>query len=264
MVQFKQTNIMFVKTKSCPKDVSEWRTREKNFNCSYPKEVYHCLSDGYGRLGETCIKGLASWVEKDYCPEYNMDTNNVNTVPCHGTTDCPSKAFKSNEVYEYPVCVQEGTTLMNGGPSSLSKDVIALSVAAGVFVLLVVLSVMALLCYRKRRSQETRNRKEEKIHLLSADIPPFYKTSIFHKANAFLKDGGKILCLIGEWGSGKSTTAKEVYMSITGRTPAVIEDILKFDVSTCQDSIIVEEALPRESISEIETSDIVEKMISLC
>ncbi|XP_062595908.1 uncharacterized protein LOC134257288 [Saccostrea cucullata] len=53
-------------------------------------------------------------------------------------------------------------------------------------------------------------------------------------------------------------------MSITGRTPVVIEDILKFDVSTCQDSIIVEEPLPRENISEIETRDILEKIISLC
>ncbi|XP_062612801.1 uncharacterized protein LOC134274542 [Saccostrea cucullata] len=124
--------------------------------------------------------------------------------------------------------------------------------------------MIAVVCYRKRRTHKKRNEKEENIHLLPLDIPPFYKTSIFHKANAFLKDGGKILCLIGEWGSGKSTMAKEVYMSRTGRTPVVIEDILKFDVSTCQDSFIVEEPLPRESISDKETRDIVEKMISLC
>ncbi|XP_062595909.1 uncharacterized protein LOC134257291 [Saccostrea cucullata] len=114
---------MFVKTKSCPKDVNEWKTREKNFNCSYPKEVYHCLSDGYGSLGETCIKGLASWVEKDYCPEYNRDTNNVNTVPCNGTTDCPSEAFKSNEVYKYPVCVQEGYKSTTNIPRTIRNEI---------------------------------------------------------------------------------------------------------------------------------------------
>ncbi|XP_061178306.1 uncharacterized protein LOC133186937 [Saccostrea echinata] len=105
--------------------------------------------------------------------------------------------------------------------------------------------------------------KDEQIPLLIKETP-FFKTSTFHEANSFLKDGGKILCLIGKWGSGKSTTAKNVYKSLTGRQPIVIEDILKFDVSSCQDSIIVEEPLPREDISDEEENNRVEKIIYLC
>ncbi|XP_061178568.1 uncharacterized protein LOC133187227 [Saccostrea echinata] len=111
--------------------------------------------------------------------------------------------------------------------------------------------------------EKSPNEKDEQIPLLIKETP-FFKTSTFHEAISFLKDGGKILCLIGKWGSGKSTTAKKVYKSLTGRRPIVIEDILKFDVSSCQDSIIVEEPLPREDISDEEKNNRVEKIIYLC
>ncbi|XP_061178038.1 uncharacterized protein LOC133186757 [Saccostrea echinata] len=140
---------MFLVTKSCPRDVRGWKTRGKNFNCSNPNEVYHCLPDENGRLGETCTKGPAGWVEKDFCPEYNRDTNDVNTVPCHISTDCPDEAFKTNEVYKYPVCLQGSSSAHDGGTSSLPWHIIG--VAVGVIALLVVFSVVALICYRKRR-----------------------------------------------------------------------------------------------------------------
>ncbi|XP_062591910.1 uncharacterized protein LOC134253400 [Saccostrea cucullata] len=150
-----------------------------------------------------------------------------------------------------------------GSTSSLPWPIIG--VAVGVFIL-VVFCVIALLCYRKRRSQKIPSGIkgiDEQIPLLARE-KPFYKTSTFHEAVRFLKDGGKILCLTGKRGSGKSTTAKEVYMSCTGVKPILIEDILMFDVSSCQESVIVEEPLPREDISDIEKSNRIEKIIALC
>ncbi|XP_062619806.1 uncharacterized protein LOC134281334, partial [Saccostrea cucullata] len=153
------------------------------------------------------------------------------------------------------------SVVYDGDPSSLPW--LYIGVSFGVLVLLLVLSVVAVVCYRKRRSQETPRGKDEQIPLLSRGTP-FYKTSTFHEACEFLKNDGKILCFIGKWGSGKSATAKQVYKSFTGREPVVIEDILNFDVSTCQDSVIVEEPFPSDDIPDVERSDILKKLISLC
>ncbi|XP_062592045.1 uncharacterized protein LOC134253538 [Saccostrea cucullata] len=125
------------------------------------------------------------------------------------------------------------------------------------------LQVVSFVCYRKRRSQEASKGKDEQIPLLFKETP-FYKTSTFHEACEFLKNDGKILCFIGKWGSGKSATAEQVYTSFTEREPVVIKDILNFEVSTCQESVIVEEPLPSEDVPDVERSDILKRLITLC
>lgn len=68
---------------------------------------------------------------------------------------------------------------------------------------------------------------------------PFYKTSAYYEGVTFLGNGGKILCLEGLWGSGKTSTAKQVYMAVTNSTTIIISDLLAFDARKHYKPIIV-------------------------
>lgn len=46
----------------------------------------------------------------------------------------------------------------------------------------------------------------------------------------FIKNGGKLLCLIGQWGSGKTSTAQQVYIAVNNTQPIVTKNCLTFDV----------------------------------
>lgn len=82
---------------------------------------------------------------------------------------------------------------------------------------------------------------------------PFYKTSAYYEGVTFLGNGGKILCLEGLWGSGKRSTAKQVYMAVTNSTPIIISDLLAFDASKHYKPIIVSQAsLKGKSPEELE------------
>lgn len=79
---------------------------------------------------------------------------------------------------------------------------------------------------------------------------PFYKTSAYYEGVTFLDNGGKILCLEGLWGSGKRSTAKQVYMAVTNSTPIIISDLLTFDASKHYKPIIVSQAFLKEKSHE--------------
>lgn len=51
------------------------------------------------------------------------------------------------------------------------------------------------------------------------DNEPFHQTAVFHEAKQYLEIGGKFQILSEMWGSGKPKTAKEVYRSLTGKSP---------------------------------------------
>lgn len=61
-------------------------------------------------------------------------------------------------------------------------------------------------------------------------MEPFHKSAAFYEGVRFIQNGGKLLCLIGQWGSGKTSTAKHLYMSVTDTHPTVIRNPLIFDV----------------------------------
>lgn len=81
---------------------------------------------------------------------------------------------------------------------------------------------------------------------------PFYKTSAYYEGVTFLSNGGKILCLEGLWGSGKSSTAKQVYMAVTKSTPIIISDLLAFDASKHYKPIIVSQMFLKGKSNEEE------------
>lgn len=60
----------------------------------------------------------------------------------------------------------------------------------------------------------------------------------------FIESGGKLLCLVGQWGSGKTSTAKEVYMSVTNTQPVIIKKSSTFDVGN--QPVIFDEAIFKE------------------
>ncbi|XP_061178041.1 uncharacterized protein LOC133186759 isoform X2 [Saccostrea echinata] len=86
-------------------NVTRWNKEKSLFNCSSTINVYHCIVDERNRSGEICIQSV--WVQQGYCPEYNNDANTVDTVPCDWSYGCPNVAFQSNDVYQYPVCLNK-------------------------------------------------------------------------------------------------------------------------------------------------------------
>lgn len=60
----------------------------------------------------------------------------------------------------------------------------------------------------------------------------------------FIKRGGKLLCLTGLWGSGKTATAKQIYKSVTKTHPIIMQIPLKFDVGN--EPIIFDGAILKE------------------
>lgn len=89
---------------------------------------------------------------------------------------------------------------------------------------------------------------------------PFYRSAAFHEGAKFLKNGGKFLCLVGQWGSGKTSTAKEVYMSVTNTQPVIIPNSSTFDVGN--QPVIFDGAILKE-ITNVEKDQLREKIKSL-
>ena len=58
--------------------------------------------------------------------------------------------------------------------------------------------------------------------------------------------GGQFLVLSGIWGSGKSKTAKEVYRSVTGKSPTIIRDLEQFDWEEQNQALVFDEAIPED------------------
>lgn len=82
---------------------------------------------------------------------------------------------------------------------------------------------------------------------------PFYKTSAYHEGVKFLNSGGKILCLKGRWGSGRTSTANKIYKDVTDSPPIIISDPLTFDVREKSEPIIISQAfLNRKKCVEME------------
>lgn len=76
----------------------------------------------------------------------------------------------------------------------------------------------------------------------------------------FIKSGGKLLCLTGLWGSGKTATAKQIYKSVTNTHPIIMQIPLKFDVGN--EPIIFDGAILKE-ITNGEKDQLREKINTL-
>lgn len=76
----------------------------------------------------------------------------------------------------------------------------------------------------------------------------------------FIKSGGKLLCLTGLWGSGKTATAKQIYKSVTKTHPIIMQIPLKFDVGN--EPIIFDGAILKE-ITNGEKDQLREKINTL-
>nr|XP_022318556.1 uncharacterized protein LOC111121524 isoform X2 [Crassostrea virginica] len=119
-----------------------------------------------------------------------------------------------------------------------------------VIAVLAVIVLSAIIFYfvwrRKQRDPCGKNDPESQSFLTNIDSDKlFYNTSAYHQAVQFIKDGGRFLFLIGQWGSGKTTVAKRVYTSVTGKTPVLAKDLLGFDIHEQEKPVIFDEAISR-------------------
>lgn len=76
----------------------------------------------------------------------------------------------------------------------------------------------------------------------------------------FITNGGKLLCLIGQWGSGKTSTAQQVYISVNNTQPIVTKNCLTFDVGN--QPVIFDGAIFNE-ITDFEKNQFREKITTL-
>lgn len=75
---------------------------------------------------------------------------------------------------------------------------------------------------------------------------PFYRSAAFHEGVNFIENFGKLLCLVGKLGSGKTSTTKQVYVSVTNTHPIVIQNYLTFDV--CDRPFILDDTISKETM----------------
>lgn len=60
---------------------------------------------------------------------------------------------------------------------------------------------------------------------------PFHRSAAFLEGVTFIENGGKLLCLVGPWESGKTSTAKQVYESVINSPPIIIHNSLTFSLN---------------------------------
>nr|XP_022296993.1 uncharacterized protein LOC111106563 [Crassostrea virginica] len=232
-----------LRTTPCAFTKSGWEKDKSEFkNCTNSNNVYHCIQDEKNRSGEICIQPV--WVQPHYCPEYNTGALALDNVPCNVTTGCPKAPFLSNEVYNYPVCLNKTHTkeISETGENSLPWYWIVGSVTLGIAII-----AFLAVCFIRRRRRKRLMEEDESGHLLLSreeDREPFYQTAAFHEAKHYLENGGQFLVLSGLWGCGKTKTAKELYRSVTGRSPKIITDLEMFDCQEQTQAIIYDEAIP--------------------
>nr|XP_022299517.1 uncharacterized protein LOC111108173 [Crassostrea virginica] len=243
----------------CAVTKSDWEKDKSNFTCKIQTNVYHCIQDERNRSGEICIQPV--WVKPHYCPEFNTGARALDTVPCNVTKGCPNVRFWSNDVYQYPVCLNKthgnGKKFSVHGEYSLHWFWIVVPILLGIAVLASATTYFVRRWKRKRLMKD-----DESGHLLlrrNENNEPFHKTAAFHEAKQFLEKDGQFLVLSGMWGSGKTKTAQEVFRSVTEKSPTIITDLEKFDWEEQNQALVFDEAIP-EDLSDREKKILKDKI----
>ncbi|XP_065939718.1 uncharacterized protein [Magallana gigas] len=205
---------MFMERKTpCSFNKTVYEKDKDSFNCQGSTNVYHCIPNERNRSGEICIQSV--WVQPNYCPEYNTGAHTLDTVPCNVSIgSCPDVLFLSNEVYKYPACLNK--TFI--GDEKISREDILPEPLPWIFVgvgilFVILLLIVSCVVHQRRRKRQPKNGGEE-MHLIDS-----------------------------RWGSGKRSTAKQVYVDVTNSSPIMISDPLKFDVTEHHEPIIVDMSL---------------------
>ncbi|XP_062587058.1 uncharacterized protein LOC134248678 [Saccostrea cucullata] len=117
-------------TDSCPKNMEEWKAREKMKKCENitqhctEKEYfrYHCVRNAFmNRTLEVCAP---IWYSSGFCIEFNKGGERIQDnyeITCtHFATPCPT-TYVSTDIYKYPECYSIINKTGNGSRSCDEK-----------------------------------------------------------------------------------------------------------------------------------------------
>lgn len=76
----------------------------------------------------------------------------------------------------------------------------------------------------------------------------------------FIENGGQLVCFLGQWGSGKTATATQVYESVTNTPPIIIRNLLEFSVGN--QPVIFDDAIVK-NITDNEKDQLKDKIKKL-
>lgn len=89
---------------------------------------------------------------------------------------------------------------------------------------------------------------------------PFHRSAAFLEGVTFIKNGGKLLCLVGPWGSGKTSTAKQVYESVINSPPIIIHNSVTFSLN---DRPLIFDTAISKDITDVEKDQFSDKIKTL-
>lgn len=98
-------------TDVCPVNETEWNARSSAINCT-KNNGYICIPNKeLTQLLEFCYTQPFIWIQADICLYLVERISKVNAYNCSGfRSGCPSHAFVSSKLFEYPSC----TSIQNG------------------------------------------------------------------------------------------------------------------------------------------------------
>ncbi|XP_062617163.1 uncharacterized protein LOC134278880 [Saccostrea cucullata] len=201
----------------CPLNETEWNVRSKTKVCQ-GKDDYHCLvmEDGKTRE-EKCIE--RTLIMNGNCPIFTNDYY-LHWRTCN-KTGCPSIPYRSDEVYNFPVCfeIESEENNLHWSQQSRSKDdafALKIGLPLGLIPAVLVISIVVILIIKKRRqtlkclSGFRRNDDDDDD---ANDVPELRKLvkkpEYISIAVDHLKTK-KIIYVIGQLGNSVSTSGKKI------------------------------------------------------
>lgn len=149
------------KTKSCPRNQTEWNKRSHDMNCSKTNGYICVPNESFTELLEFCYDHPRILILEGTCLYFSRQCSDVEVYNCRNFEyGCPSINYPSSKIYEYPSCIHVENGCFVAEPSCKSQppkkenqiNVTTLSISLGVSISSFLL-FMLLFYFIKKRSE---------------------------------------------------------------------------------------------------------------